>query len=92
MRPIVTIQYFIDLYNALLPNSSTELPFTVDYLPQLNEKLLNQRTVSLHINKKRKGLFSGKTFVCSTEEQIKRIANIIKAAGKLYKINLDFMK
>lgn len=85
LRPIVTVQYFIDLYKATLPNSSTELPFSTDYLPPLVENILNRNFISLDINPERKGLFSGKTFFCSSEAQINRVAKIIKAAGEIYK-------
>lgn len=71
------------MYEALLPNSSAELPFTIDYLPHVSEKLLNLNSVSLNINPKRKGLLSGKTFICSTDGQKNRISKIINAAGKL---------
>jgi len=63
--------------------SLTELPFCEDYQPVLAENLLNPNSVSMQVNNKRKTLFFGKTFICSTTEQLNRISKIIKAAGKL---------
>lgn len=82
-KSIVTVKYFIDLYKALLPNSTTELPFCTDYIPNLTENLLNPSLVSMDVINKRKTLFSGKTFVCSTMNQYNRISKIIKIAGKI---------
>lgn len=83
-KSIVIPKYFIDLCEALSPSSLKEIPFCVDYLPILSESLLNPSTVSLEVNNNRKTLFSGKTFICSTIEQLNRISKIIRAAGKNY--------
>uniref|UniRef100_A0A2S2PZZ5 Nibrin n=1 Tax=Sipha flava TaxID=143950 RepID=A0A2S2PZZ5_9HEMI len=80
-KSIVPIRYFIDLYKALLPNSTSELPYCTDYVPNLTDNLLNSSSVSMNVNNKRKTLFSGKIFVCSTVNQYNRISKIIKIAG-----------
>lgn len=84
-KSIVPIKYFIDLYEALLPDSTTELPFCTDYVPNLIETLLNPSSVSMDVNNDRKTLFSGKTFVCSSMDQYNRISKIIKIAGRMTK-------
>lgn len=80
---IVTLKYFIDLHKALSSSSMMELPYCVDYLPLVAENLLNSHSISFHLNNQRKTLFSGKTFLCSSAEQLNRISKIVKAAGKL---------
>lgn len=82
-RHFVTVQFFDDLCMAYR-DSSTELPFYEDYLPLQIESLFNQCSASLKVNLKRKGLFKGKTFLCSSLPQIKRIGYIVRAGGKLY--------
>lgn len=82
-KSIVPIKYFIDLCKALSPDTLSELPFCMDYKPDLIENLLNPNLVSLEVNNERKVLFSGKTFICSTIEQSNRISKIVKAAGIL---------
>lgn len=80
-KSIVLLKYFIDLYEALSPDSLLELPFCVDYKPKLVESLLNPSTLSLYVNIKRKKIFSGKTFICSTVNQLNRISKLVKLAG-----------
>lgn len=80
-KSIILPKYFIDLCEALSPGSSKELPFCIDYQPNLIENILNSNLVSLTVNNKRRTLFFGKTFICSTIEQLNRISTIIKAAG-----------
>ncbi|XP_060841916.1 uncharacterized protein LOC132922421 [Rhopalosiphum padi] len=80
-KSIVLLKYFIDLYKALLPDSLSELPFCVDYKPKLVESLLNPNSLSLDVNNKRKNIFSGKTFICSTVNQLNRISKLVKLAG-----------
>lgn len=81
-KSIVLLKYFIDLYKALLPDSLSELPFCVDYKPKLVESLLNPNSLSLDVNNKRKNIFSGKTFICSTVNQLNRISKLVKLAGE----------
>lgn len=81
-KPIVSVKYFIDICKALSPDSSTELPFCIDYKPNLIEKILNPNSVSLNVNNKRKTLFFGKIFICSTVEQLNRLSKIVNVAGK----------
>ncbi|XP_027847405.2 nibrin [Aphis gossypii] len=80
-KSIVLLKYFIDLYEALSPDSLSEIPFCVDYKPKLVESLLNPSTLSLDVNNKRKKIFSGKTFICSTVNQFNRISKLVKLAG-----------
>ncbi|XP_025201439.1 nibrin [Melanaphis sacchari] len=80
-KSIVLLKYFIDLHEALSPDSLSELPFCVDYKPKLVESLLNPNSLSLDVNIKRKKLFSGKTFICSTINQLNRISKLVKLAG-----------
>jgi len=54
----------------------------MDYTPKLIEGLLNPSSFSLNVNNKRKTLFSGKTFICSTVNQFKRLSNLVKSAGE----------
>lgn len=83
------MKYFIDLYEALSPDSLLEIPFCVDYKPKLVESLLNPSTLSLDVNNKRKKIFSGKTFICSTVNQFNRISKLVKLAGELdFKTNI----
>jgi len=82
-RSIVPLQYFIDLCKALSPDSLSEVPFCVDYKPKLVESLLNPNSLSLDVNNKRKTLFSGKKFICSTANQLNRLSKLVKLAGKL---------
>ncbi|XP_050431939.1 nibrin [Adelges cooleyi] len=81
-KPIVNLQYYIDLLRALLPiSSSLNLPFCASYIPPLKEVLLNIQTSAFGVNNKRTRLFSGRTFVCSTKEQLIRIEEKVKASG-----------
>lgn len=82
-KSLVSLKYFIDLFKALLPNSLREIPFCNNYIPPLSESLLNSGSLSFGINNQRKILFCGKTFLCSTVEQLNRISKIVKASGKL---------
>lgn len=81
-KSIVPLQYFIDLCKALSPDSLSEVPFCMDYKPKLVESLLNPNSLSLDVNNKRKTLFSGKTFICSTVNQLNRLSKLVKLAGK----------
>lgn len=81
-KSIVSVKYFVDIYKALSPGSSIELPFCMDYKPNLVEKILNPNSVSLNVNNKRKTLFFGKIFICSSVEQLNRLSKIVDAAGK----------
>jgi len=81
-KSIVPLQYFIDLCKALSPDSLSEVPFCMDYKPKLVESLLNPNSLSLDVNNKRKILFSGKTFICSTVNQLNRLSKLVKLAGK----------
>ncbi|XP_050537629.1 nibrin [Daktulosphaira vitifoliae] len=80
-KPIVTLQYYFDLYKALLPNSMITLPFCDGYIPPLKEALLNTEFISFNVINKRKRLFGGLTFICSTKEQLVRIEKMVKYAG-----------
>lgn len=84
-KSIVPSKYFIDLCEALSPGSLIDIPFCMDYKPDFSENLINPNSISLNVNHKRKILFSGKTFICSTEQQLNRISKTVKAAGKLHK-------
>ncbi|XP_008190066.1 nibrin [Acyrthosiphon pisum] len=53
----------------------------MDYKPKLVESLLNPNSLSLDVNNKRKTLFSGKTFICSTVNQLNRLSKLVKLAG-----------
>jgi len=81
-KSIVTLQYFVDLCKALSLDSLSEIPFCMDYKPKLVESLLNPSSLSLDVNNKRKTLFSGKTFICSTVNQLNRFSQLVKLAGK----------
>ncbi|KAL4120479.1 hypothetical protein QTP88_013165 [Uroleucon formosanum] len=80
-KPIVTLQYFVDLCEALSLDSLLEVPFCMDYKPKLVESLLNPSSLSLDVNNKRKTLLSGKTFICSTVNQLNRLSTLVKLAG-----------
>lgn len=56
----------------------------MDYKPKLVESLLNPNTLSLDVNNKRKKIFSGKIFICSTDNQLNRISKLVKLAGEQF--------
>lgn len=80
-KSIVTVQYFIELMRGLNPHSLSKVPACIDYKPQLAESLLNPNSLSLDVNNKRKTLFSGKTFICSTVNQLNRLSKLVKLTG-----------
>ncbi|VVC39420.1 Hypothetical protein CINCED_3A021705 [Cinara cedri] len=88
-KSIVLPKYFNDLSKALMLDSLEELPYCIDYKPILTEKLLNPNVVSMDVNNNRKKLFSGKTFICSSTEQMSRISKIVKTAGGDLKYYMD---
>jgi len=81
-KSIVTIQYFIKLCRGLSPRSLCKVPACIDYKPQLAESLLSPNSFSLDVDNKRKTLFSGKTFICSSVNQLNRLSKSVKLAGE----------
>lgn len=81
-KSIVPIRYFTALCSGLTVNLSLEIPYCMDYTPKLIEGLLNPNSLSLNVNNRRKTLFSGKTFICSTVNQLNRLSKSIKLAGE----------
>lgn len=78
---------------GLNPHSLSKVPACIDYKPQLAESLLNPNSLSLDVNNKRKTLFSGKTFICSTVNQLNRLSKLVKLTGEQsFTTNVDYKK
>jgi len=83
--PIVTPEYFRD-YNSSL-KTKQKLPQVADYTPPVSqsdsESQLRDPNISFQINKERKHLFSGKTFVFLTpKEHTQNLPPITLAGGQ----------
>ncbi|XP_046390725.1 nibrin isoform X2 [Ischnura elegans] len=77
--PIVTPEYWEKFKEAI--DGGKAPPSYEGFIPPLKESILNRNKVSFAINEKRKTLFSGKTFVFSSEKQLKKYKTIVMTAG-----------
>ncbi|KAK8741401.1 hypothetical protein OTU49_002202 [Cherax quadricarinatus] len=78
-RYIVTPEFFTKLLDAVI--NKTSHPNPAEYNPPLKEMTINSGKVSFVPDERRKTLFSGCTFLFSSEKQLKRMAQAIALAG-----------
>lgn len=77
---IVTPQYWENLVNAIESKKGI-LPDPADFIPPLNEAVLNENQVSFSVNNQRSSLFKSLLFIATTAKQKNRIEPMVTAAG-----------
>ncbi len=82
VKPIVSMDYWKNLANALSSRKETPIPNCNDYIPPIAEEKLNSSRISLKMNNARKSLFKDVKFLVFGNNLLPDIAAMVEAAGK----------
>lgn len=89
VKPIVTINYWKHLLAALESKEETVLPDYVNFIPRLEEPLLDANHFDFKMKSARRTLFENVKFIAFGSAQVNLVLPMIEAAGKLLQLSQE---
>lgn len=89
VKPIITVDYWKHLLAALSSKEETVLPDYVNFIPSLEEPLLDANHFDFKMKSERRTLFENVKFIAFGSAQVNSVLPMIEAAGKLLQLSQE---